>query len=559
MQAHFLGKYNTATSFYVQLFEADGSDTLTADPTVGTADVIVYKDVTLQTGESISWVGDGFIRVTLSATQMSAGTVSVLIRDAAGGPDWFPTGFIVSTYGNASAAMEFDLDTATQDVNVASLDASAITATSIATDAITAAKIAANAIGNAELAANAIDNTVIAADAIGASQIAANAIGSSELAANCITSSQLASNAIGNSQFATSAISAGTIATSAITSTKIAAGTLDYSKFSDPYKALLYNGGAGEGIHIDSTSGAAGTTFGLNGTADNPVDTYADALTLAASLGVDRFYIEHGTTITLTGDSTDYEFIGEGEFTRNIVNLGSQECLGAKFINLHIQGTQGGTGRAHFDDCNIDGLSGAHIDAHRCGLTGTIAVTSDDDHILDACYAFETGGGAPEITLTANSDVAMTHYSGYIQFNSGANTNMCTVHGHGKVIIDATCNNFTLNIHGAFEETDNGTLTTINNDASFSRTGGIPVAPVGEIQGIVGATSLTPNTCSTNLVGQGFVTDDIFKNRVIEWLTGNLLGAVSFVHAYDGTTGVLTFSATPNDITPSNTDTFRIL
>ncbi len=51
---------------------------------------------------------------------------------------------------------DFDLQTATQDVNVASMDAGTVTASAIATAAIDADAIAADAIGSSELAAGAV-------------------------------------------------------------------------------------------------------------------------------------------------------------------------------------------------------------------------------------------------------------------------------------------------------------------------------------------------------------------------------------------------------------------
>lgn len=62
------------------------------------------------------------------------------------------------------------------DINVATIDANAITATAIADNAITAAKIADGAIDANTFATGAITATAIAADAIGASELAADAV-----------------------------------------------------------------------------------------------------------------------------------------------------------------------------------------------------------------------------------------------------------------------------------------------------------------------------------------------------------------------------------------------
>ena len=54
-------------------------------------------------------------------------------------------------------------------------------------------------------------------------------------------------------------------------------------------------------IWIDTNNGTAGTEAYVNGTADNPVDSLADALTLSSTLSIDRFRILTGSSITLTG------------------------------------------------------------------------------------------------------------------------------------------------------------------------------------------------------------------------------------------------------------------
>lgn len=80
------------------------------------------------------------------------------------------------------------------DINVGSIDANAITATSIASDAITAAKIADGAIDAATFAAGAITATVIATGAIDADAIADGAIDAGAFAADAITAAKIAAD-----------------------------------------------------------------------------------------------------------------------------------------------------------------------------------------------------------------------------------------------------------------------------------------------------------------------------------------------------------------------------
>lgn len=93
------------------------------------------------------------------------------------------------------------------DANPGALQASVITAASIATDAITAAKVADGAIDAATFAAGAINAAAIAADAITAAKIADGAIDAATFAAGAIDAAAIATDAIGSAELAASAVS----------------------------------------------------------------------------------------------------------------------------------------------------------------------------------------------------------------------------------------------------------------------------------------------------------------------------------------------------------------
>jgi hypothetical protein len=99
------------------------------------------------------------------------------------------------------------------DINVASIDANAITATAIASDAITAAKIATGA----------IDADALAADTITAAKIATGAITAAKFAAGAIDAAAVADGAIDAATFAAGAITASAIAADAIGASELAA------------------------------------------------------------------------------------------------------------------------------------------------------------------------------------------------------------------------------------------------------------------------------------------------------------------------------------------------
>ncbi len=61
---------------------------------------------------------------------------------------------------------------------------------------------------------------------------------------------------------------------------------------------------------IDTVNGAAGTTDFENGTVTNPVDTIADAITIANSVGLKVFHILPGSAVAFAATMDDFEIIG---------------------------------------------------------------------------------------------------------------------------------------------------------------------------------------------------------------------------------------------------------
>ena len=220
------------------LFEVDGVD-FKIDATDGGIDCSIRRDQGGTNTATNDFVDRGSTySLTITAAEMdNIKQLTLEIIDQDTSKVFLDTMFVMDTYGSATARHAFDLNTATQDVNVASIDSGAITAASIAADAITSAKIAdnaiaaehiaadaigaselaADAIGSSEIATAAIDADAIATDAIGSAEIAADAIGTAEIANDAITATEIAANAIGASELATDAIGSAELAATAAT------------------------------------------------------------------------------------------------------------------------------------------------------------------------------------------------------------------------------------------------------------------------------------------------------------------------------------------------------
>jgi hypothetical protein len=122
-------------------------------------------------------------------------------------------------------------------------------------------------------------------------------------------------------------------------------------------------------VWIDTVAGTAGTESFVNGVADNPVLTLADALTIATANKLTNFNIANGNTITLAGATTNKRFEGH----EWILALGGQNISGTNFEGANaVTGTSSGTTDVQFEDCVI----GNGSRGQRCHPARTSAAAS---------------------------------------------------------------------------------------------------------------------------------------------------------------------------------------
>jgi len=242
-----------------------------------------------------------------------------------------------------------------------------------------------------------------------------------------------------------------------------------YVSYSIVRRTAGYNDGA---IWIDTNNGTAGTENFVNGTADNPVKTWADALTLSGNLKIKRFRIVNDSTITLTGDTKNYTMIGHCW----VLALGGKDCTNSYFRGAQVTGTATitGTDHMHFEGCSLGDCTLAQFKARSCSLTGTITISAAVTYILDSCFAADTGGAAPpEIDFAdVAATVGLRDYNGGIKVKTMASTSKFTYQGTGHLTIDATCDDGgTIGVNGCVILTDNvagdGFAGTINQTSRY--------------------------------------------------------------------------------------------
>jgi hypothetical protein len=236
--------------------------------------------------------------------------------------------------------------------------------------------------------------------------------------------------------------------------------------------APAYMGPRGPGVYLNDAAANTSTVNGVDGTWNNPVSTIAAAKTIADSLSVDRIYLVNDTAITLAAAMEDYEFVGIGEMMANTINLGSQDVDNSHFENVLISGAQGGTGRLQAKGCVLSVITAMEITALECLLAGG-TLTLRNDCAFHRCCSTVAGGGTPilDINSVADVNVYFRDYSGGLQVNNAVATTVMSYDcPTGQIVIDGTCTSLTIHVRGNCTITDNGTTTSLTQDAAVNRT-----------------------------------------------------------------------------------------
>lgn len=274
-------------------------------------------------------------------------------------------------------------------------------------------------------------------------------------------------------------------------------------------RTVGYDGGQ---VFIDTVNGTAGTESFVNGTADNPSLTLADAITIASNIGLPNFFVNPGSSITFAEGHTNEVWVGHGW---NLA-LGGQDVSNTHFFEAVVSGiATTPTGEADFHECRIGTctLGATHIE--NCGLTGTITLSAASTYTLSDCYSEVAGSSSPTIdfgTAVGNTSLNMRRYSGGIQIESMGDTGTDTMSLEGKgQFIEGTCTGGTVVIRGHF--TLSGiTNLTLSDDARFALD-----QPISNL--LMNGTSTGSSTTTKVFVQSGDTpsggSDDDYNNAII--------------------------------------------
>lgn len=173
-------------------------------------------------------------------------------------------------------------------------------------------------------------------------------------------------------------------------------------------QSVGYSNGA---VWIDTTDGTAGTESYVNGVADNPSSSLANAITIATNVGLDRFISSADSAITFAEAHTNELWNGTGW----TLALGGQDISGA---HIHeCQSVTGigtsPTGEVHFISCEVGNVTVGNSHFIGSGFSGTLTAGTATDYFIINCYSQVAGAGAPTYTFTGNGASSNINVRGY--------------------------------------------------------------------------------------------------------------------------------------------------
>lgn len=216
--------------------------------------------------------------------------------------------------------------------------------------------------------------------------------------------------------------------------------------FTSVFKTVGYDGGA---IWFDDSVSNTGTVRDIDGVADNPVSTWAAALTLNTELGFNRFHIANGSTVTLTGNSDNFTLLGEGW----TLALGGQSVASAFIRGAIIGGTATGSGYT-LEFCELGAVTmapGTHNFSRYTNVATGFTFGSTGTYFINDPRSGVPGNTAPIFTWDG-SGTTKANFRGAscgVQFEAMAVGDVATIEGFGQ-FIEGTCAGGEVTIRGMF-------------------------------------------------------------------------------------------------------------
>ncbi len=201
-------------------------------------------------------------------------------------------------------------------------------------------------------------------------------------------------------------------------------------------------------IWYDDTANNTNTVVDVDGTARNPVSTWAAVLTLNGQLGFKKMQIANGSTVQLSGTSDNFSLEGEAW----TLQLNAQSIVNMHVRGATVTGTSTGSG-SDFHDCDMGTCTIAPcniIDSRFTSKTGGgFTMQTAGDYTFHACASMVAGNDSPVFTFPAagNTFISDRAGSGGRQYEGMSAGDLASIEGWGQ-FIEGTCTGGAVTIRG---------------------------------------------------------------------------------------------------------------
>lgn len=217
----------------------------------------------------------------------------------------------------------------------------------------------------------------------------------------------------------------------------------------------LYNGT----VNIDTVYGVSGTTF-PNGTASQPVNNLADALTIADFYGFTNINLKG--QITLTRDFVGWTFEGGSAEDNDRIVLNGHNVNHCKFTGMHLEGTGSGTIEAQM--CCFDHIAGLSGMFRQCGFENdaTALAGAGGEITLTYCHSEVPGTGKPTFDFSGLPvQVSIRAWAGGLNIKNFSHPGAAMTIDllSGSIRLDSTCTAGEIVLRGVGDFSNFGTIT----------------------------------------------------------------------------------------------------
>ena len=212
-------------------------------------------------------------------------------------------------------------------------------------------------------------------------------------------------------------------------------------------------------IHIDTRSGSAGAVAGVNGTPGNPVNNLADAVTLAASLGLREYQLTG--PITLTSAHPDWRFVGTSADAS--VDINGQDVSNSLFRELELTGALG-AGPIVVIGGTLNNVSNLEGQVTGVAIEGVVTLGSNGATFFGSANG-NVDGTAVEIDTNGAASFTASAFAGDLNVTNVTDPGQTIVVGlsGGTLVLDATNTNGAVAVGGIGSITDASAGTTVTS------------------------------------------------------------------------------------------------